>query len=270
MHNILKTVALAGLVTSAASAQISINSTVFGYTQDFDSLTQSGTAITWTNNASIDGSAGLAGWHANASTTPDPFQIIGTAGASTTTGQLKSYGYSTGGTDRALGTLPGDTSGAMRLAVQFVNNTAETFTGFSVSYDGEQWRSSSAVQNNNFTVAYQIFNAGAGSISASGYIIVPELEFNTPNDGGTAQSLDGNAAINRVAGISASISSIALAPGQELWIRWFDSNSTGIDHGIAIDNFSFSVSAVPEPSSFAALAGLGALGCVALRRRRSA
>jgi hypothetical protein len=38
----------------------------------------------------------------------------------------------------------------------------------------------------------------------------------------------------------------------------------------AFDNFSVSaISAIPEPSSFAALAGLGALGLVATRRRRS-
>ena len=44
----------------------------------------------------------------------------------------------------------------------------------------------------------------------------------------------------------------------------------GYANGSVIDNFAITtnLTAVPEPSSFAALAGLGALGAVALRRRR--
>jgi hypothetical protein len=36
----------------------------------------------------------------------------------------------------------------------------------------------------------------------------------------------------------------------------------------ATATYTFGVAAIPEPSSYAALAGLGALGLVALRRRR--
>ena len=44
---------------------------------------------------------------------------------------------------------------------------------------------------------------------------------------------------------------------------------TGLDGGATYDNFMFSgVAAVPEPSSFAAIAGVLAIGFVGLRRRR--
>ena len=53
--------------------------------------------------------------------------------------------------------------------------------------------------------------------------------------------------------------------GTDLWIRWFDANSTGFDQGLAVDDFSFS--AVPEPAAGAALMGLVALTLAGLRRR---
>lgn len=43
---------------------------------------------------------------------------------------------------------------------------------------------------------------------------------------------------------------------------------TGTQNSYGIDDFSMSYTAIPEPSSFAALAGLGMLGFCALRRRR--
>lgn len=47
-------------------------------------------------------------------------------------------------------------------------------------------------------------------------------------------------------------------------------NVTGSGQNSRFDNFTVTTTAIPEPSSFAALAGLGALGLVALRRRRLA
>lgn len=49
-------------------------------------------------------------------------------------------------------------------------------------------------------------------------------------------------------------------------LRVFDTENFFASSGIDIDNFS--VTAIPEPSAFAAFAGLGALALVALRRRR--
>ena len=58
-----------------------------------------------------------------------------------------------------------------------------------------------------------------------------------------------------------------------LYVRWAQTNTTGTSAGqdfFGFDNVTLSVAAVPEPATYAAIFGAGALGFVAWRRRRSA
>ena len=64
--------------------------------------------------------------------------------------------------------------------------------------------------------------------------------------------------------MSATITGINWAPGDTLFIRWNDTDDTGTDAGIAIDNLSM-IATVPEPSG-GLLIGLG-FAALALRRR---
>jgi hypothetical protein len=270
------------VMTSTGFGQIVLTGSAPTYSENFDTLTRSTTAETWTNNGATTSASdsprvvGLVGWYTGSfgTTTTTPQIRAGTG--SNTAGSFYSFGASAA-SDRALGTMPSDTSASasMRLGVRFVNNTGFTITGFNFSYDGEQWRKASlaSATNNQYVVAYSIFDAGTGSLQSASYSAnISSAEFNTPIDGGDSVSaaLDGNDSVNRIAGLSGSISSTAITPGQELWIRWFDSNSSGADHGIAIDNFSVNfTTAIPEPSTFAALAGLGVIGLALCRRRRA-
>lgn len=57
------------------------------------------------------------------------------------------------------------------------------------------------------------------------------------------------------------------AVGQTLWLRRVDLNDPGNDHGLAIDNVAFAISAVPEPGGWALmLAGIACLGYIGRRR----
>jgi len=276
-----------GLATLSAPAQLSITSSNLSYSQDFNTLTRSTTAENWTDNAntaSVNDSPqliGLVGWYVasytNAtfqSTTYTPLIRAGTG--SSTTGSFYSFGSSSD-PDRALGTLPTDGitaggSGSLRIAARFVNDTGETLNGFTFSYDGEQWRkaqiSTTGGVNNQYVVSYAIFDAGSGTLDNGLYSSsIAGATFNTPVDGGdnVGAALNGNDPANRVAGLGATITNIEIAPGQEVWLRWFDANSSSADHGIAIDNFSIAF-AVPEPSA-AVLLGFGFMLLINRARR---
>jgi hypothetical protein len=66
---------------------------------------------------------------------------------------------------------------------------------------------------------------------------VAALNFTTPDVGGTAGARDGNSAAERTA-ISATVSSLNIANGATVWIRWVDFNASGSDDGLAVDDFS--------------------------------
>jgi predicted extracellular nuclease len=208
----------------AYAAAIPLNTT---YAQNFDTLAISGTTNTWTNDSTIEG------WYSN--------RTVYRASAGTdNAGALYSFG-SVSATERALGSLA---SGSVLplYGVRLVNNTSTTITQLNVNYTGEQWRNDgSSVPNQRLDVSYQI---NASAIDTGTWIDANGLDFVAPIAapavaGPTA--LNGNDAANRTA-ISSSISGFSLAPGQEIWLRWQDSNDPGPggDQGLAIDDLAVS------------------------------
>ncbi|MBM4154418.1 MAG: PEP-CTERM sorting domain-containing protein [Lentisphaerae bacterium] len=82
---------------------------------------------------------------------------------------------------------------------------------------------------------------------------------------GSGTALDGNAAANRIAGVSFA-PTVTWNNGSSLWIRFRELNDTGNDHGLSVDNFQLTV--VPEPATVGLLAGPGLGILVACMRRR--
>ncbi len=72
---------------------------------------------------------------------------------------------------------------------------------------------------------------------------VPALNFSSPGDSCSATqnvATNGNAANCRQI-ISSTISGVTIPNGQSFWIRWTDVDTGGSDDGVAIDDFSISV-----------------------------
>lgn len=233
------------------------------YSENFDTLGNSGTnPLTWANNST------LAGWSIFAQ--PAPGNALTTYryddGASNS-GAFISYGTAQS-SERAFGGLGSGgayfgspTSGNIAgwMAVGFTNATGVPLTDFTVGFNGEQWRNGGNTSAQTMVLEYG-FGASfttVGSWTAPG----GTFDWASPVTGSTAAAVDGNVA-GLVTGRGGTISSLNWLNGDTLWIRWVERNDTGNDHGLAIDNFSFS--ATPEPTT---LALLGVAGLFIRRRR---
>jgi hypothetical protein len=237
------------------------------YEQNFDTLAGTGATNTWT----------IPGW--SLLQQPIPGTAISTYRAgtgTTTTGSFYSFGASRSN-DRALGGLgtdgtyfgsPAEGTIAGWMAVSFSNGSGGIFDGFQVSWEGEQWRNSG-----NASAQTMVFEYGLGSsFSTVTSWATPGglFDFSSVVNGGTAGAVVGNSA-GLVTGRGGSVSSLSWAVNDTLWLRWVERNDTGSDHGLAIDNFSFTASrssaAVPDSGTTFALFGLAFAGLAGLRRK---
>ncbi len=260
----IQTIALAvtALFSLSAQASISLNSAQDTYSQDFNTLSQTGTNNAWANNTT------LSGWEVyrqSPSANPSFANSIAATLYSPSTGSsnaggLYSFGAS-GNSDRALGTIGSNNAAAGNYwhLLGLTNTSALAFNGLTLSYQGEQWRNSAAPAQ---TVQLH-YGFGSSAKTVSNWIATG-FDFTSPIVGAGLTALDGNANAITLGGTLA----LNWEANQTLWLRWTDVDHTGSDHGLAIDNVSLSVSAVPEPQTYALmLAGLAVIGALARRRK---
>jgi hypothetical protein len=261
-HAMLAIVTVAGLAMGA-NAAISYTGTT--YTQNFDSLLNTGTANAWAQDSTVPG------WVARrAAGGPDYATYRADNGASNA-GAIYSYG-ATGGTERAFGSVESAGTGTTTFAVILQNTTANVLNAFDLSFVGEQWRMAGSSAATTPSLAQTLvfdyktvvaFALTEVDVAATGYTALPALNFTTPQFGPTtAVALDGNLPANQ-ANLSATGVAITWNPGEFLILRWTDLNDVNNDHALAIDNVTFN--AVPAPG---AMALLGIAGLVAGRRKR--
>jgi hypothetical protein len=258
------------------------------YTQTFDSLPTAPTNVSiqattpWKDD-DINGvtatQVSIPGWYlyhplipTGGETGTNGHQRFRIGTGSSNTGSF--YGYGIAGvnavTDRALGDLGSTTLASnppgnqdMVTGLLLTNNNAYSLTEFTVTYTGEQWRQNGNTVSDSIFLSY--FN-GDGTTFDNGpaFTSLPTGTFTSPVVGAVAATLDGNAAANRITGITATVSGIFWTPGTSLMIRWNDLQIAANDHGLAIDDVTFT--ATPEPGTVGLL--LGATLLSGLRRRR--
>jgi hypothetical protein len=260
--NLLAAAALLTLLP--AHAVIDVTSTAFTYGENFDTLTTATTAQAWANDST------LAGWNLFISTGAAAATIAADIGSSNA-GTFRSFGDA-GVAERALGGVasggtyfgsPASAAVAGWIAVAFSNSTGAALTGFTIGYSGEQWRNGGNTSAQTMVLEYG-YGATFGAVSAW---LAPggSFDFTSPVTGATAAAVAGNST-GLVAGLGGTVNT-SWAAGDTLWLRWVERNDVGNDHGLAIDDVSFSVSAVPEPGSLALLlAGIAAVGFLSRRR----
>ena len=259
MKKNLKAICLASAIgvsffANSFVCQASINSVgSFGttYTEDFDTLANTGTSSTLP-----------AGWAiSEGGTGANTTYAAGTG--SSATGDTYSFG-SASSTDRALGGLQ---SGSLvpTFGVQILNNAGGTLGSLVISYTGEEWRTGGNGSGRGTALDRLDFqySTDATSLTTGTWIDFNALDFISPVIPGAAGALDGNAVANRSL-LSATINGLSVGNGNSIWLRWNDFNVTGSDDGLAVDDFSVSGVAastpVPEPGEWGLISAFGLLG----------
>ena len=216
----------------AAMAQcISLTTPGSAYLQTFDSLANTGTS-----------SAVPAGWaFTETGTNANTTYTAGTGSGNA--GDTYSFGAA-GSTDRAFGTL---LSGSLAPVVGacFTNNTGSTITALAIAYTGEEWRLGTAARTDQLAFEYSLT---ATSLATGTWTGVAALNFTTPDISGTAGARDGNSAAERTP-MASTVGSLNIASGATFWIRWRDTDASGADDGLAVDDFSLTPSAGPPPTT---------------------
>jgi large repetitive protein len=255
------------------AAQVNYNGGT--YTQNFDGLPVTGTQtltgkgpFSFADLTSLTIS-GMDGWQfgnplgtsANTEFKTHNGSLAGSAGRG-----VVSFGVD-GETDRALGALP-TSNQVSRFGLLLVNSSGLVMENVTVSFTGEQWRRGDRENGpNTLLFAYGTTNNADGINGAGVANLDASLNFVSPiTTGATEIALNGNLPGNQVFR-SAVLSGFQWNPGEILAVRWTMNDITGQDDGLAIDNFSFTATAVPEPSAFIILGGLGMILTVGKRRR---
>lgn len=290
-YAILLTSAFSSGLRSAAQAAISYTTAGSVYGENFDGLPN-----TPGNNVNIQTAAGgyTSGWQDDSAVTAGTsigvpgwylYHPLGPLteggvnghqrvriGTGANTGGFWAFGQNTGAAEMALGSLGSatvaDNNENMFIGLRIINNTADTLTAFTLTFDGEQWRDGASTTGETLSFAYSTSAAVSDWFDpGTSFTSVAALNFTAPVTASTTGAqVDGNSA-GLVSNITATITGLNWQPGTELWLRWADPQLPSLaDDGLAIDNVRFS--AVPEPSATLLLAG-AASAALAFRNRRS-
>ncbi len=217
------------------------------YSQTFDSLGTNGTSIPWSDNST------LPGWYASKTLGGRTVTNYVPENGSSSAGEVYSFGDD-GSADRALGSISSGTPGDFAYGVRFINDTAVPRGNFLVTYTGEQWRvASTNLQRLEFSYRVSVNLTNSDAANTQNWTRLLALDFTGPNTNGVTQLLKGNDPTNRLAFVAVPLPGVVVPAGQELFLRWFDTNDTGFDDGLAIDDVavSFTETNLPPPPAFA-------------------
>lgn len=219
-----------GLLPFTVLSQVSMTTTG-SYTQNFDGLANTGTAIPWADNSTIPS------WYSQRSGTGTTYNA---GDGSSNTGALYSFGTGTN-TERALGSVGSGTPGNFAHGIQLRNTSGGNLSDVRVSYTMEQWRDggNATPVAQSLRVFYQVSSSLITSLTPNvntGWTEVTALMTTSPYYNTTATALDGNHPAYRVTLTNISIPGLLLAPNDYIMIKWEDPNNSGNDHGLAIDD----------------------------------
>lgn len=271
MKNIFLTIAAATALCATSQAQILVSGGT--YTQNFDSLSSGPTSTgTWADNTTLSGWYGARAYTSGTTSALGsyPYTTYRVSGGEMNTGWIYSFGTNGVGAieDRAFGSLSSGTPKTNAFGFRILNDTANPVS-LTLSYTGEQWRVANTAPN-TLAFSYRVSGTPVTDIAPNNtadWTEVAGLNFVSPNiSTATGVAIDGNAAENRQL-FSNVLIPVEVGSGQEIFLRWLDTDDSGSDQALAIDDLTLSFAVVPEPTT-GVLIGLGLLGMALWRRRQ--
>jgi len=178
---------------------------------------------------------GLAGWEFLLKSGSGSNAVFAQGAGTSTSSATYSVGTS-GSTERALGSIAAGT-GVYTFGVRLINQTGSSLNKISGSFTAEQWRKGGSGNMNTWIGKYStgILN----SIDPPNLLNHTSMNFSSIQYTTGAGSLNGNSPENQTT-IQFTITGFEWKNGEELVLRWDDTDETGSDDLVAIDNFSFS------------------------------
>lgn len=225
----LKMLSLGMFASMAVTAQVSVTQLSVPYVQNFNSLSDTGTANPYSTLPT--------GWFAKE------------YGSGANTNYRASWGKSGGGdlhslgdsasSERTLGSIGSGTVAPVIFGVALVNNTGNTVPHVRIKYTGEVWRVGNAARStgpDSLHVTYGINNTDIISGTWNGAAFLNFISPVSPSSP-TETALNGNASAQQV-NIDDTLLNINLANNDTLWIRWMDYNSASFDDAMGVDDIS--------------------------------
>lgn len=211
------------LPTVSLRAQLSLTAIGTPATMDFDipgSSTCSGAGSPWTDNVTI----------------PNCYTNRSTYAYSTgcnNTGALHIAGI---GGETAFGGRASNSTTLIIWGVRIVNNTGQPISALSIRYRGEQWNSAQSNVNNTVAFSYAVSASPITNVTSGTYTNFPALNMsNLVTMGGCAgggSQIDGNTTFSDIA----ACMPVNILPGQEIMLRWYETNDGCNDHMLCIDD----------------------------------
>ena len=244
LKNIMKKIFLLLFILTSnilLQAQISITGTGLAYTQDFNTLLNSGT----TNAMNIPGWSifRLGGTATN--------QAIYVASSGTSNpGGVHSVGVASIA-ERALGSLGTSSANPIYYGARFTNNTGVNINSMRITYKQEQWRVGDTVADNSDTVHF-FYSVNATDVndttSSAIWIEVPALMMTSLS---TVAPVQSGVAINgdSLFAIKTALIFLSLPNSGDVVIRWKDMNSAGSDDLNAVDSLTAVFTTASTPPS---------------------
>jgi hypothetical protein len=255
------------VLVSCSPSLAALSLTSLSHSENFDFLASSGINHTWNNDQGSENANGSPGWWWIANNTTGYDASDGSSSAPDRT----SFGDDS---DRAMGSLTGGANDFTVWSLVIQNNHIAPISEVTVSFIGEKWRNGNS-STDPVTFSYKIGSSASDFNDTADFgdadIAVPAgwtsrsaLDFASTDNGPDDQAVDGDLFGNQFS--RSDTWTVNVPVGQFIALRWQDGNVALSDHGMAIDDFFITVTAIPEPSAF--LFGGLVCGVIGLRYAR--